>query len=78
MMIMMAIQTVDSFPFNSTEWVDTDSDGIGNNMDLDDDNDGFNDTEDAFPLDPLNGTILMETVSVQMKTPMMMVMAYSI
>ncbi|MDC3056788.1 S8 family serine peptidase [bacterium] len=43
--------TLDSFPFNSTEWVDTDSDGIGNNMDLDDDNDGFNDTEDAFPLD---------------------------
>jgi hypothetical protein len=30
--------------------VDTDSDGIGNNVDLDDDNDGVLDTSDVFPL----------------------------
>ena len=43
---------LDSFPYDSAEWIDTDSDGIGDNADLDDDNDGFNDTADAFPLDP--------------------------
>ena len=31
---------------------DNDSDGITNNLDDDDDNDGFLDTEDAFPYDP--------------------------
>lgn len=31
--------------------IDTDSDGIADNIDLDDDNDGFPDIEDAFPLD---------------------------
>ena len=39
----------DSFPKNSDEWKDSDSDGIGDNADLDDDNDGFNDTDDLFP-----------------------------
>jgi len=39
----------DSFPKNSDEWKDSDSDGIGDNSDLDDDNDGFNDTDDLFP-----------------------------
>lgn len=41
----------DAFPFNPTESVDTDGDGIGNNADPDDDNDGVPDEEDAFPLD---------------------------
>jgi hypothetical protein len=40
----------DSFPLDSTESVDTDSDGIGNNADTDDDGDGVLDAEDAFPL----------------------------
>ena len=31
--------------------MDTDLDGIGNNADTDDDNDGVLDDEDAFPLD---------------------------
>ena len=31
--------------------VDTDADGIGNNADTDDDNDGVADVDDAFPLD---------------------------
>jgi predicted transglutaminase-like cysteine proteinase len=39
----------DAFPNDSTEWKDSDNDGIGDNNDLDDDNDGYNDTEDLFP-----------------------------
>ena len=39
----------DRFPLDPTEWVDTDDDGIGNNADPDDDNDGVEDAADAFP-----------------------------
>jgi hypothetical protein len=42
----------DAFPLDSTESVDTDGDGVGNNADTDDDNDGIADEEDASPLDP--------------------------
>ena len=42
----------DIFPLDSTEWLDSDGDSIGNNADWDDDGDGYNDTEDAFELDP--------------------------
>ena len=38
------IDSTDDFPFDPLEWVDTDSDGVGNNEDLDDDADGFLDT----------------------------------
>jgi len=48
--------TDDDFPSDSNEWADNDSDGIGDNSDLDDDNDGFNDTEDLFPFDPLENS----------------------
>lgn len=41
----------DAFPYDRTEWLDTDRDGTGNNADRDDDNDGVPDAEDAFPLD---------------------------
>ena len=41
----------DAFPRDGTEWLDTDSDGVGNNADTDDDGDGVADSEDAFPLD---------------------------
>ena len=41
----------DAFPVDSTESLDTDSDGIGNNADDDDDGDGVADASDAFPLD---------------------------
>ena len=41
----------DAFPLDSSESVDTDSDGVGNNADSDDDNDGVADSSDAFPLD---------------------------
>jgi len=45
------LDTVDVFPFDSSESVDTDNDGIGNNADSDDDGDGVDDDEDAFPED---------------------------
>ncbi|MFK5970620.1 MAG: PKD domain-containing protein [Candidatus Marithrix sp.] len=35
---------LDAFPDNSTEWLDTDNDGVGNNTDTDDDGDGMPDT----------------------------------
>ena len=41
----------DAFPNDPAEWLDTDSDGIGNNADLDDDGDGVDDGVDLFPLD---------------------------
>ena len=45
------VDTVDAFPLDSNESVDTDGDGTGNNADTDDDGDGVLDTVDAFPLD---------------------------
>jgi hypothetical protein len=42
---------LDMFPLDSSEWIDTDLDGIGNNADTDDDGDGVLDTDDVFPLD---------------------------
>ena len=41
----------DAFPYDVTEALDTDSDGIGNNADTDDDGDDVADGLDAFPLD---------------------------
>ena len=43
---------LDAFPTDSTESIDTDSDGIGDNADTDDDGDGVADSQDDFPLDP--------------------------
>ncbi|PSV34767.1 hypothetical protein C9J44_14435, partial [Photobacterium sp. GB-27] len=45
------IDAKDAFPDDSSEWLDTDSDGIGNNKDTDDDGDGVADADDVFPLD---------------------------
>jgi serine protease len=42
----------DVFPEDSSEWLDTDGDDIGNNRDDDDDGDDVLDGNDAFPLDP--------------------------
>lgn len=45
---------LDAFPYDPGEWFDTDADGIGNNADTDDDNDGMPDTwEIEYGLDPL-------------------------
>ena len=41
----------DAFPDDVNEWLDTDSDGTGDNADTDDDNDTFLDVNDAFPRD---------------------------
>ena len=47
----------DAFPLDAAESVDTDTDGIGNNADTDDDNDGLPDQfETTNGLDPLNDT----------------------
>ncbi|MBT3425943.1 MAG: glycosyl hydrolase [Gammaproteobacteria bacterium] len=46
---------LDAFPENASEWLDTDGDGTGNNADLDDDNDGYSDQQEAMHgTDPLN------------------------
>ncbi|WP_434145555.1 hypothetical protein [Photobacterium leiognathi] len=45
------IDAKDAFPEDASEWLDTDSDGIGNNKDTDDDGDGVADADDVFPLD---------------------------
>lgn len=47
---------VDAFPYDPYEWADTDGDGIGNNEDLDDDEDGTPDDEDKYPLDTYRKT----------------------
>ena len=49
------VDSLDAFPFDPYEWVDTDLDGIGNNEDLDDDADGFLDTTEILAgSDPIN------------------------
>jgi len=40
----------DAFPLDQKEWIDTDTDSIGNNTDIDDDNDEIPDSKDTFPL----------------------------
>ena len=46
----------DAFPRDASEWRDTDGDGVGNNLDTDDDGDGYSDCEEETagtdPLDP--------------------------
>lgn len=45
---------LDRFPNDAREWADNDSDGIGDNQDTDDDNDGMSDSWEAtYGLDPL-------------------------
>ena len=51
------IDANDAFPNDASESVDTDGDGIGNNADTDDDNDGLTDkVEKANGLNPLNAS----------------------
>jgi hypothetical protein len=58
------INTADSFPFDSDEYIDTDSDGIGNNVDTDDDNDGIADTDDSDPLNDAIGALESQSIFV--------------
>lgn len=45
----------DAFPNDASEWLDTDSDSIGDNADDDDDNDGYKDADElAAETDPLD------------------------
>jgi hypothetical protein len=44
------IDSLDAFPSDATEWIDTDSDLVGNNTDTDDDGDTVLDVDDVFPL----------------------------
>ncbi len=47
--------SIDAFPHDPTEWKDTDHDGIGDNKDTDDDNDGLSDTDELkYGTDPDN------------------------
>jgi len=39
---------LDVFPLDGSEWLDTDGDGIGNNADTDDDNDGWSDSAEYY------------------------------
>lgn len=49
------IDVLDEFPSNPSEWTDFDKDGLGNNEDPDDDNDGLSDIyEQQHGTDPLN------------------------
>jgi len=49
------IDLEDAFPLDPAEWADNDQDGIGNNADPDDDNDGFfDDIERLAGTDPLD------------------------
>jgi len=51
------IDSEDAFPNDSSESIDTDKDGIGNNADKDDDNDKINDDDELrYGLDPLDAT----------------------
>jgi hypothetical protein len=52
---------LDAFPNDASETIDTDSDGIGNNADNDDDNDGYYDLFDSSPLNALLWTNDTET-----------------
>jgi len=51
------INTLDPLPDNPFEWMDTDSDGVGDNADTDDDGDGIFDSLDTYPLDSTNQPI---------------------
>ena len=66
MMIMMVGKMTVIVSKDPTEWLDTDSNSIGNNADTDDDNDGWIDTKEVEcgtgPLDaPVSHKTSMET-----------------
>ncbi|PTL99155.1 MAG: hypothetical protein DA394_07215, partial [Candidatus Arcticimaribacter sp.] len=49
----------DAFPTDPLEWLDTDGNGVGNNTDADDDNDGYSDADEiSCGSDPLDNSIV--------------------
>ena len=70
----------DKFPANPDEVYDTDNDGIGNNADSDDDNDGLPDEIDSYPLDFTNQTQKLHDIdgngSVDALTDLMLIMRH--
>jgi uncharacterized repeat protein (TIGR01451 family) len=60
---------VDAFPLDPTEWEDTDGDGIGNNADPPDDNDGVLDGDDIDPLEPNLGAVLLHVAKTDVLDP---------
>ena len=57
------LDTFDEFPLDSTEWSDTDGDGVGNNADTDDDSDGWLDSDEF-----ICGTDSLDNNSVPLDT----------
>ena len=55
--------TLDAFPNDPSEWLDTDRDGVGNNSDDDDDGDGYQDTTEV-----LAGSDPIDVVSIPLDT----------
>jgi len=55
----------DAFPDDPTEWRDSDGDGVGDNADSDDDNDGVLDVQDYIPYD--NAGIMVEISKIRIK-----------
>jgi hypothetical protein len=54
-MVMGSFDYQDVFVNDPTEWLDTDNNGVGNNIDLDDDGDGISDEyEIQLGIDPLD------------------------
>ena len=51
MMALILLQLIHLFPLNELEQIDSDGDGIGDYADLDDDDDGYADEVDKFPVD---------------------------
>jgi len=55
---------LDTFPLDSSEWIDTDLDGIGDNSDSDDDGDGIRDSLDSDPLSSANPSVQIVKLNV--------------
>jgi hypothetical protein len=54
----------DAFPLDSSEWIDTDLDGIGDNSDSDDDGDGIRDSLDSDPLSSANPSVQIVKLNI--------------
>ena len=55
----------DAFPHDPSEWIDTDGDGIGDNADTDDDNDGILDVFDFVPKADAGIRMAIDTIRVK-------------